>query len=74
MLVSLAALYWAITHQRGLRFVRTLCVARRTGFYHGVGAPTTPTVRDSDPLSWIETFVTFCGVVGLWAMVLVRLT
>jgi hypothetical protein len=28
MLVLLAALYWAIIHQRGLRFVRTLCVAR----------------------------------------------
>jgi hypothetical protein len=27
MLVLLAALYWAIIHQRGLRFVRTLCVA-----------------------------------------------
>jgi hypothetical protein len=35
------------------------CCARRTGFYHGVGAPTTPSVRDSDPLSWIETSVTF---------------
>src|SRR5215208_3738687 len=28
MLVLLAALYWAIIHQRGLRFVRPLCVAR----------------------------------------------
>ena len=27
----------------------------------------------SDPLSWIETFVTFCGMVGLQAMVLGRL-
>jgi hypothetical protein len=47
--------------------------ARRTDFYHGVGVPTTPTVRDSDPLSWIETFGTFCGMVGLQAMVLGRL-
>jgi hypothetical protein len=27
----------------------------------------------SGPLSWIETFVTFCGMVGLQAMVLGRL-
>jgi hypothetical protein len=27
----------------------------------------------SDPLPWIETFVTFCGMVGLQAMVLGRL-
>ena len=30
-------------------------------------------MRDSDPLSWIETFVTFYGMVGLQAMVLGRL-
>ena len=51
--------------------------ARRTGFYHRVGAPTTPPVRGSDLLSQIETFVTLCGMVwlrgGLEAMVLGRL-
>jgi hypothetical protein len=46
--------------------------ARHTGFCYWVGAPTTPTVRDSDLLSWIETLVTFCGMVGLQAMVLGR--
>ena len=63
------------TFPKGLQL--PLCSVHRllrcTGFYHRVGAPTTPTVRDSDPLSWIETFGTFCGMVGLQAMVLGRL-
>ena len=44
--------------------------ARCTGFYHGVGAPT---LLGSGPLAQIETFVTFCGIVGLRAKVLGRL-
>jgi hypothetical protein len=55
MLVLLAALYWAIIlHQRGLRFVRTLCVAREHRWCeydyprwdaHLRETVTTPTVR-----------------------------
>jgi hypothetical protein len=44
--------------QRPRKFTRV----RRTGFYGGVGAPT---LRGSGPLWQIETFVTFCGMVGL---------
>src|SRR5215208_3448696 len=40
---------------------------------YGVGAPTLFSPRGSDPLLWIETFGTFCGMVGLQAMVLGRL-
>ena len=79
-LCLLEALRWAVcgetmTTPGGSRTPRKACHprARRTGFSHRVGAPTTPTVRDSDPSSWIETFVTFCGMVGLQAMVLGRL-
>jgi hypothetical protein len=45
-----------------LQRLRNFPRARRTGFYRGVGAPT---LGGSGPLSQIETFVTFCGMVGL---------
>src|SRR5215211_2236349 len=52
-----------------------MCVARLPV----LGAPASiigselPWLLCSGPLSWIETFVTFCGMVGLQAMVLGRL-
>jgi hypothetical protein len=50
-----------------------------TLLHHVVGPPASligselPVQFGSGPLSWIETFVTFCGMVGLQAMVLGRL-
>jgi hypothetical protein len=48
--------------QRLRNFPRARRTGFRTGFYRGVGAPT---LRNSGPLWQIETFVTFCGMVGL---------
>src|SRR5215216_93879 len=51
----------------------------RASSYSVLGAPASiigselPWLQGSGPLSWIETFVTFCGMVGLQAMVLGRL-